>query len=54
MASNQNSFEVKSPSEFTVSMVYDKTMRKISCDTAEKREWMNPCEIVTPSSGSAY
>ena len=54
VASNQNSFEVKSPSEFTVSMVYDKTTRKISCDNTEKKEWKNPCEIVTAESGSAY
>ena len=47
MASNQNSFEVKSPSEFTVSIVYDKTTRKISCDTDEKKEWKNPCDIYT-------
>ena len=54
VASNQNSFEVKSPSEFAVSMVYNKTTRKISCDTVEKKEWINPCDILTLDSGSAY
>jgi hypothetical protein len=33
LASNQNSFEVKTPSEFEVSVVYDETKKKISCDT---------------------
>ena len=53
LASNQNSFEVKTPSEFTVSVVYDETKKKISCDT-EKKEWMNPCDIAILESGSVY
>ena len=53
MASNQNSFEVKTPSEFTVSVVYDETKKKISCDT-ENKEWINPCDIRTLESGFVY
>ena len=54
LASNQNSFELKTPLEFTVSMVYDETKREIACGSAENKEWMNPCDIITSNSGSVY
>ena len=51
LASEQNMFKVKSPLQFTISLQYNETLRRISCDT-EKKEWMNPCDILTPPSGS--
>ena len=53
LASDQNSFTVNSPSEFTVSLLYNETRKEISCDTEEKK-WMNPCHIDTLDKGSVY
>ena len=53
LASDQNSFAVNSPLEFTISLLYNETRNEISCDTEEKK-WMNPCDITTLDIGSVY
>ena len=56
LSSTQNSFEITTPRNFTIKLLYNGNNGTISCDDVEvrKRRWINPCDIRTLSSGSVY
>ena len=52
--SNQNSFTVTPPKNFTIQLLYNEKTGKMSCDELEEKRWINPCDIYTYGSGSVY
>ena len=56
MSSTQNPFEITSPRNFTIQLLYNRRNGTTSCNDVEveKRKWMNPCDIETYESGSVY
>ena len=56
LSSTQNSFEITTPRNFTIKLLYNGNNGTISCDDVEveKRRWINPCDIETFDTGSVY
>ena len=56
LSSTQNSFEITTPKNFAIKLLYNGNNGTISCDDVEvgKRRWINPCDIKTFDTGSVY